>query len=448
MEQKLFYKSFFHFSSFLTDHSPRFGKWALDLATSSLYGNPQLIKMSFRLNGRRLQKIKRFENILVIGDLNIGDAVNLQVSISAIRNFFPKANIDYIINRNALNLVDGNPEITRIWPVFAGSALPTDEDLENVRQIMAMHSYDVIFNFCPFFKKNLLFAQTDNVINFFTLVSSFIRNERNRVPKNQVAYQTYLYLHHLLSTSRPVEKREPFRGPRIYLSDVAIRQAQAFLRNHKIAQTESFIFLNPDANSRFTRIPLQTQIELLRELIKFPNRILIGAGHKHKNIERELLNALTPEQKEKITVIPTTLPLDAYTALLDYADIFISGDTGPLHLAAVRKVSRSGKHAFRNRTAVISVFGATAAHIYGYDSEKPGFIPAYQDAPSHAHIAGSPCRNITCINKMAKTCKQVRCFDSLDIAKICSDIRSHLAGHQQENHKEVEKIKQNTAQII
>lgn len=138
------------------------------------------------------------------------------------------------------------------------------------------------------------------------------------------------------------------------------------------------------------------------------------------------MGELTAGERERLTLVPKTMNLDAYAALIDCADIFISGDTGPLHIGAARKVSRTGNRKFRNKTYVVSVFGATNARMSGYDSTNPLFPPADQDVPSRCYVSESPCRNITCMNKMSKTCKTVRCFEFLDIEKILADIRAHL----------------------
>jgi ADP-heptose:LPS heptosyltransferase len=187
------------------------------------------------------------------------------------------------------------------------------------------------------------------------------------------------------------------------------------------------ILYNPDAASRFSLIPLELQGSLIRQLAKLPFSILLGAGHTAKSIEVELLNFLPPSERNKILIIPPSMPLDCYAALIDFSDVFITADTGPLHIGAARKFARSKNYKFRNKTAIFSIFGASSACIYGYDSNLPGFFPANQDAPSYVYIAESPCRNITCINKMAKTCKTVRCFHSLDIEQIVLDIRSYLS---------------------
>jgi ADP-heptose:LPS heptosyltransferase len=186
---------------------------------------------------------------------------------------------------------------------------------------------------------------------------------------------------------------------------------------------------NPDTASRFTMMPFDAQAELLREIIaRAPTAttILLGAGHSAAGIGERLLAALPTAMQPSIRIVPQTMPLDAYSALIDLADVFVSGDTGPLHLAAARRYARSGSHQFRNRTAVLSFFGATPPRMSGYDSSRPGYLAANQDAPSFCYQAVSPCRNITCVGKLFKTCVRTRCFEHVDVDVIASHASAHL----------------------
>jgi hypothetical protein len=178
-------------------------------------------------------------------------------------------------------------------------------------------------------------------------------------------------------------------------------------------------------------MPFESQARLLGLLASGTSpdiTILLGAGHTEAGIGERLAGTIPSPFRSKVRIIPRTMPLEVFSALIDFADVFISGDTGPLHLAAARRYSRSGRHQFRNRTAVLSFFGATMPRMSGYDSVRPGYLPANQDAPSWCYQAGSPCRNITCLNKMFKTCKTVRCFEHVDAAGLSTLVAGYLDG--------------------
>jgi ADP-heptose:LPS heptosyltransferase len=427
MIKKKPYKTFFRISSLLTDFSPRMGAWLLNTMITGLLGNQFLIKIGQQKNIYRLKQLKEFRRILVIGDLNIGDAINLQASISALRDFFPDAEIDYMINRAAANLIEGNPEISTLWPIFTNRPFPKENDVRSIKRIIAKHRYNVIFNFCPFFKEYRLFPKGQKVINYAALVAILVRNEKDLTDKNHVVHQAHQFIHDLFSDFMTPIRQEPFKGVTLTLSDSAIEQARNFLKSNNLFKGDPLIFYNPDTSSPFTRVPFELQVSLIKRLAQLPYRILLGAGHTAKNIGLSLLSPLSLPQRKKITIIPPSTPLDCYVALIDFSDLCITGDTGLLHIAGAHKVARSKNYNFRNKTAIFSIFGATPARIYGYDSELSDFFPANQEAPSHVYISESPCRNITCINKMAKTCKTVRCFQFLDTEKIVSDIHSYLS---------------------
>jgi ADP-heptose:LPS heptosyltransferase len=375
-----------------------------------LAGNRLLTNNFLRKNIDQLKQINEFRKILVIG---------------ALRDFFPDAEIDYIINRGAVNLIEGNPEVSTVWPVFKGPPLPNKNDFRTIERIVAKRHYNVIFNFCPFFKEYRLFPKEQKVINYAALVLILVRNEKNLTNKNHIVNQIHQFIYDLFSDFMIPKRKEPFKGITLALSDSAIERARKFLKSNNLFKGDPLIFYNPDTSSPFTRVPLKLQVSLIKKLAQLPYRIVLGAGHTAKNIELSLLGSLSLPQRKKISIISPSMPLDCYAVLIDFSDLCITGDTGLLHIAAAHKVARSRNYNFRNKTAIFSIFGSTPARIYGYDSELPDFFPANQEAPSHVYISQSPCRNITCINKKAKTCKTVRCFQFIDTEEIVSDIRSY-----------------------
>ncbi|MFQ6038447.1 MAG: hypothetical protein ACE5LV_07505, partial [Candidatus Aminicenantales bacterium] len=78
-------------------------------------------------------------------------------------------------------------------------------------------------------------------------------------------------------------------------------------------------------------------------------------------------------------------------------------------------------------TAVVGVFGATDARIYGYDSTSEKYLDTSQSAPSKVFEASPPCKNLTCIDKVSKTCVEPKCFEGLDPEPIIAYIRDYLS---------------------
>jgi heptosyltransferase-2 len=416
----------FHLSSVLTARFPRAGSTILDSTIVPLVGSPVVAWHARRQNLALLRGVREFRRILVVADIHIGDAIMMQAPVSALRDFFPDADIDYVIKKDVVSLVEGNPEISRVWPLYTGSPLATESDRQGVRDIAHAGDYDVCFNFHPFFDGPGVFPPRLTVINFLSHASVLVRNEFHPVAPNHFLYQAHRFVHQLLSPLFPARRSAPFTGVTIQLSDAAVDEAERFIRDANIPGDAPLLLLNPDAASPYTRLPFEGQAALLRQLSALSIPILVGAGHTEANLGVRLKDAVPGAKRGGIHIVPSSMSLDGWSALIDFTDAFVSADTGPLHIGAARKVSKTGSRRFRNRTAIHGVFGATPARMSGYDSDRPGFLPSNQDAPSHTYVAGSPCRNITCLNKLYKTCKTVRCFEEPPIDIIGSTIRAEM----------------------
>jgi|SRR5665213_605878 len=423
-----FQKFLFHLTSILTTWFPQFGAWFFNTFIPPIGGNKLLIGHINRKNLKIVQSVKKFERILVIPDIHIGDAILAQGGLKVFKDFFPEARVDFIVKKAVAPLLEDNPNISNLYPVFNGLIFPSESDLENVKRIAAENNYDLCYNCSPFFENESLFPKGQKILNYVTIAPQIIRNEMDQAGNSHIAFTCYDFAYRYLSTGHKIQRNGKFTGVPLTLSDKAIQDAKAFLIENHISQNKPILFLNPDTASIFTRIPHRDQVALLKKVASLDCSILLGVGYTAKNIETELLEKMTAEEKAKMTIVPTTISLDAYGALIDFCDVFISGDTGPLHIAAARKVSKSGQYGFRNKTFVISIFGATPPRLSGYDSINHLYFGANQDVLSKTYVSESPCRNITCVNKMSKTCKNVRCYEFLNTDIISSDIQAYLSG--------------------
>jgi len=429
----------------VTRRFPRKGARVLDSVLYPLLGNPLLAGYFRRHNRKNLAKIEKFDNLLVISDIHIGDAILFQTAVSALRDFFPQARIDYLVKTSVKALLEGNPDITDLWPVFTGGQFPNPKDNLTVQAMAA--EYDAVFNFSPFFP-SALFPEPKKVFHFTSQAPLFVLNEAHPGVPNHITYQAHRFVYDLLSPVFPIRRARPFEGPSVFLPPEAVAEARRFLEGKAGSRKGPVVFLNPDTASPYTRVPVRYLTRLLTGLVGMrlepgagqdkPVRgetplVLLGEGHTDKGIGEKLMFSLPVIARERVKLVPAGFSLEAYAALVDRSDVFISGDTGPLHLAAAWKKDRAGKHPFRNKTAVISLFGATPPRFSGYDS-RPGFLESGQGAESRSFQSQSACRNLTCMHKMGKECDAVGCFQGLDVEAILSQIHGVLMEKKAVSH--------------
>jgi len=150
---------------------------------------------------------------------------------------------------------------------------------------------------------------------------------------------------------------------------------------------------------------------------------IISASFSQENLQEKIYKSL--KNTHNVLLINKNMPIDTYASLIDFCDCFISSDTGGLHIAASYKFDEYSRP-LNNKPAIFSIFGATPATIYAYDSFKENFLKSSQNAISKVYISKNACKNITCINKAAKKCKSVRCFYGINYQEIVTDIKNYL----------------------
>jgi len=416
----------------ITDLFPSFGPKIFQKVFFTFFGSFTAYKYSLKKYQRYLFNAKHFEKILVIVDINIGDAVLLQNSIEVLRDYFPGAAIDYMCSRQGGELISELNTAAHIYNIFNSGGIPTEEDINILIKIIDTNDYDVIFNLSPFLKRNL-FSKETNIIQLYIPFSVYVcymmHIKSKTMHVSEIICSFFDDFLKPLFNEKSHSKQLP-SGNIVYVSDESIQCAGEFLLKYNILPGNSILMFNPDVTLKYSMIPFDVQVSVLKKIMESEaaDYLLIAKAYNYKGIENEILNSLnlkSNEIREKIIIIPH-MPLNTFTALIDFCDVFLSGDTGPLHIAASRKKSVSGNKTLRNRTSVISVIGPTNSAMFCYDSTLAGHMPANQDAPSKVFASESPCRNITCLNKTAKTCKEIRCFVNIEPDKISSYIISYF----------------------
>ena len=183
----------------------------------------------------------------------------------------------------------------------------------------------------------------------------------------------------------------------IYLNSEQVKNAQAVVKNMKkrsniSAENGRLLVVATDTTSVVTRPP----VDLLAKSIADASRnchnliVCILQGYTDANAAQNLFKMLTDEFEGRIFLLPAkpgTKLLDV-TALIDQSDVFVTGDTGLMHLAAATKMLGDGDNTvFRpnNSVKIIALFGGTNPSFYGYSKrtiilgkgrkEQMAFIP-------------------------------------------------------------------------
>lgn len=385
------------------------------------------------IEDQNIKKLDHINKFLIVPDINIGDALNHQAFIEMLKKYLPGSEIHYIYKKKAFPLIKANPYVDVHHPLFKHSGIPSSEDLDVLKKVLVKNNHDLIFNFCPYLPFSALRYSQGKVIHPIRLIASVIRAYSSNNQKAHITFQLNQFGKQIAYRINP-SKFNKNRGKDDRLNNRLYTYLDLYLRAEETAErlgifpNKKTVFLNPDSSSPYTLIPVKIQVQIMKAVLSMPSvdQVLVNRGRSYINIEKKILNQIPENLKRKVIILPIDTPIDVYAALTDKADIFISADTGPMHISAAEKLIMDSEQRYRNQTALIGIFGATPSKLYGYDSFSDEHIDTSQNAPAKAFEGHPSCKNITCVDKAFKKCSQIRCFEGIEPEEIISYIQSLL----------------------
>lgn len=131
------------------------------------------------------------------------------------------------------------------------------------------------------------------------------------------------------------------------------------------------LIVAPDSATLVTRPPTALLAGALAELLRSGLFICILPSYTDETAALRLFQALAARDPERVCCLPAQprMTLLETAALLDQADLFVTGDTGVMHLAAAKKeITREvpGVASLQNNPRIVALFGGTNPGFYGY----------------------------------------------------------------------------------
>jgi len=381
----------------------------------------------------RLKKIKKLKNVLVISDINIGDAVISQTVIATLRRAFPDVKISYCYQKKAHPLIKTNPYIDIHYPYFESIGIPSQKDHQKLMNLLKKNNYDIVFNLCPYFPHKIFNPSQSHVLYPIRMIGEIIRAYSSNGESAHFAYRLDRFSLDLVKNLTQNNVNESYLQsshslPHIFMGETLLKESKELLNELGVTSPSRKVMFNPDTSSIYTLIPSDFQSVLLEGLAALDSvdYILMNRGFTFEGIEKKVIDGIPPGLQKKIKLLPKNIKIDIYAALTDLADVFISGDTAPLHIAAAKKYSAGVENLCKNRTSIIGIFGATSGKIYGYDSFSPEYNSPAQDAPAKVFESQPPCKNLTCIDKAFINCRELFCFQGITPEKIVEFVHDCL----------------------
>lgn len=193
-----------------------------------------------------------------------------------------------------------------------------------------------------------------------------LRQRRSQSEKPEYRYNlelAYRFLcdHHI---STAIEASAPYLH---FDPDVVTEQKQAFCRQHDIDATHKLIVVHPGSGGSASNLSLEQYAELVRRLeLTADYHVVITAG-PGEDAQAEQLSRLMVDVPHSIYI--SHQGLVNFARFLQGATLFISGSTGPLHIAGALDVPTAGFYP-RRRSAT-----SLRWQTLNSEAKRLGFMP-------------------------------------------------------------------------
>lgn len=289
------------------------------------------------------------KNCLIISTTGIGDTIWGTPAIRALKEHFPGINIRVLAKAGGAEIFRENPLINRIFVFRKGVA-----NLFSLFRELRRGHFDTV----------VVFHATDRIIwlmAYLTGAGKIIGSKRHskeidfvitqpvEIPHNTHA----IHARHLLI--RELGVKSDSKKIELFIADQEKRHINTFLKECGIRQDSFVIGFQPGAAKPYKRWPEKNFIKLGKMLSANRDniRIIITGNNREKELAQKIANEISAiSLAGKLTLLETS-------AVIERCNIFITNDTGPMHIAVALE------------TPIIALFSATGEeNIAPYRSIK------------------------------------------------------------------------------
>lgn len=298
-----------------------------------------------------LDKKVKPKKILVVKLWAIGDSI---IALSLIKVLKKIGTVDILTRKKVIDVFKAY-DVNKIY------------DMDNAKEFLKLLSkgrqYDYVFDLEPYLNISAIFSFIlgKQRIGFSNQWRSMLYNEKIKFRKDQHMVQNYLDMARILGVDYDTEKLE-----NLNVSKKAKKNVDTFLKKIK----KTIVGITPGvAESTKTRMWFEERFAELADRIinELDCDVVFVDGPSNKNIVEKIISMM----EEKPTNASGKFSLDETFYLISKCKIFISNDTGPMHIAAAQGCKTIGL--FGPNTPVLwAPYGK--GNISIYKTDKPVLI--------------------------------------------------------------------------
>lgn len=278
---------------------------------------------------------KTINNILVIRFRRVGDSVLSMALCHSLRQTFPGAKIDFVINEGIHTLYENHPDVDRCITFSDAENHNTRQYISKVWRTVHDTRYDIIIDmrttlrtllFSLFSRFRTPWRIGERKWYSFGILSHRVDNHAkgtgNRIQQNNLLMRP-------LGEITNLRLSEEFR---LYVSDEHHQRYRQLMQERGIDFTRPVIIATPTARLEYKVLPAETMKDILRRIIHtFDAQIIFNFAGKERDIALRYQQELGNDPHIFTTIEAPSLP--DLCALTSNCDFFFGNEGGPRHIA-------------------------------------------------------------------------------------------------------------------
>jgi lipopolysaccharide heptosyltransferase II len=294
------------------------------------------------------------KHILIFNVNWLGDVLFSTATIRNIRHNFPDSFLACIIPSRCYPILKGNPHLDEIIIFDEEDRHKSILAKLKLVQYLKAKKFDAVFLLHRSFTRALIcrIADIPERIGYYTKKRGFLLTKKIIAPDANTIHRIDYYLNIIEQAGLKVEDRYP----EFFISEEDAKFVEDFLNKNLIKKEDFLVAINAGGNWQPKRWNKEYWAILADRLIRdFKAKVMITGSQNDLVLAKEIKDLMMA----KPIIASGIFSLKHFGALARRADLFITADSGPLHIANAAGCKR-----------IIALFGPTHPSITGPYPQK------------------------------------------------------------------------------
>jgi lipopolysaccharide heptosyltransferase I len=354
-----------------------------------------------------------YRKILIIRLSAAGDVIRTLPAVKALREHEPSSHITWVVEELSKTLLESQPEIDEVmvfprkrWTGGMRSPLRIWGTMGEVRRFIKQlrnRKFDIVFDFHGGLKSGLIsyLTRAPKRIGFDRKWSKewnfLFSNVRVKLPPEKIKKLNRFEQNLALLRGMGLEVKEVKIGLSIPSGDQEV--VGLFFKNLATPVKRPLVAIHPGTSqkTRYKRWMLDRYAQLSDRLVReLGATVLFSWGPD----ELDWVKAIQKEMKERSITGPQTESLTRLGEVFRHCDLYVGGDTGPMHVASMMGIP------------VVAIFGPTLPEVHA---------PFGRHRMVRKDVGCSPCRN-------QRSCEALTCLKAVTVEDVFEAVEDLLRG--------------------